>query len=68
MTIDIQKRVMKGIKPQLEERYLRPGTVDAALSEIILKAYEYNPKDRWSAAQIIQELEKIKDGLLKKEQ
>jgi len=64
MTLDIQKRIIKGIKPEIDEKYLRPGTVDAALSQIVLKAYELNPKDRSSAEQLIKELEQIKTGVI----
>lgn len=64
MTIDIQKRIIKGNKPEIDEKYLRPGTVEAALSQVVLKAYEFNPRDRLSAEQLIQELEKIKNDII----
>jgi len=65
MKKDIRKNVMKGNKPKIDEKFLRKGTVDAKLAKIVLKAYEFKPEDRWSASQIIRELEYIKDRSLR---
>jgi len=59
MNKDMQRNVMKGIKPKIDEQFRIPGTADAALAEIVLKAYEFDPDDRWSATQIVDELEKV---------
>ena len=61
MRKDIRKNIVKGYKPEVGERFLEPGTVDSELANIVYKAYEYDPKKRWSATQIIRELEYIRD-------
>eukprot|EP00979_Chaetoceros_neogracilis_P017645 scaffold10260_cov266-Chaetoceros_neogracile.AAC.58 len=56
MKKDIRKNIIKGRKPEIDEKHLVEGTVDAKLAKIILKAYEFKPKDRWSATRILEEL------------
>ena len=61
---DVRKNIMKGNKPPIDDKFLVPGTLDAMFADIILKAYEYDPDKRYSAAQILQELKKIKKQFL----
>jgi serine/threonine protein kinase len=60
-----QSKIIKGMKPPIDEKFLVPGTIEAELADIINHAYEYDPKERWSASQIVETLESIlkkKDG------
>ena len=59
---EIAKKVMKGLRPQIEEKYRIPGTYDAGLADIIMNAYDADPKKRISAKQIVQKLENILGG------
>ena len=60
MKLDVQKKVKKGILPEISDDFSRPGTIDAELAEIVIKAYTFKPEDRWNATKIIQELEGIR--------
>lgn len=60
MKLDVQKKVKKGILPEISDDFSRPGTIDAELAEIVMKAYTFKPEDRWNATKIIQELEGIR--------
>lgn len=63
---DVRKNIMKGNKPPIDDKFRVPGTLDAMFADVILKAYEYDPDKRYSAAQILQELKKIKEQFLEK--
>lgn len=54
---EIRTNVMDGKKPPIDDIYRKPGTVDAALADIIDNAYIYDPTERWSADAIAQKLE-----------
>jgi len=52
--LEIAKGVMKGTRPQIKQKYREPGSLDAALAEIILKAYNADPKQRPTAKQSVE--------------
>lgn len=54
---DVKQRVADGIKPVVPEEFLRPGTLEAVLSELILQSYEVDPKNRPSADELVVVLE-----------
>jgi serine/threonine protein kinase len=61
MKLDIQRNVKKGKLPEIKEEFLKPGTVDAAISKIVVHAFAFKPEDRWNATEIIRELQRIKE-------
>ena len=59
MKLEIQKKVKKGILPEISDDFSQSGTIDAELAETVIKAYTFKPEDRWNATKIIQKLERI---------
>lgn len=54
----VKELVKAGNKPTIvDKKYLKLGTSDAALANLIDLAYETDPKDRVSASQLVAELE-----------
>ena len=54
----IKKLVKAGDKPPIvDKKYLKLGTSDAALANLIDLAYEFDPRDRPSASKLVSELE-----------
>ena len=53
------KRVMKGKPISIPEKFMKPGTVDRAFAELILRCYEFDPKERITAKELADEIEKL---------
>ena len=60
MKLDVQRNVKKGILPEISEEYRKPGTIDNELAELVIQAFAFKPENRWTAAQFVDKLEKIK--------
>ncbi len=56
---EIRRNVMNAKKPEIPKDFLKAGTNEAALGEIIDNAYSFDPKDRWSASKIVELLESM---------
>lgn len=56
----VKKLVKAGNKPAIvDKKYLESGSSDAALANLIDMAYEFDPRDRISASQLVAELERL---------
>ena len=56
---------MKGEMPEIGKEFRKPRTVDAAIADIVDNVYSYDPKERWSAATIVEKLESLKKSSLR---
>jgi len=51
--------VVNGTIPVIPDDFRQPGTIDEAMSELIYRAYKFDPKERISASELVTELEKL---------
>ena len=58
-TTEVKKTVQKGFKPLVPEEFRQKGTSDEALQNLTLRAYELNPRERISAAELVKDLETL---------
>lgn len=55
---ETQRLVKQGVKPLIRDEFRKPGTPDEFLAELTIKAYSLASKDRPSAAQLVDAIER----------
>jgi serine/threonine protein kinase len=58
-SVEVKKTVQKGLKPLVDEAKRPSGSTDEALHNLMLRAYEFDPKVRISATELVQEIERL---------
>ena len=56
---EVKKKVTNGFRPYADEPFRTPGTTDESLQQLILRAYELDPKKRISASELVAALEAL---------